>query len=326
MKLATLTILITPLTALIVAASRCDYGAASSPTKTAYAHVAGEQQRLGVGRLHRLRRRTRATSARTGSRSLISRVASWFFARFLPMIFVLAIAGSLVASAASAGAGTLRTDTPTFGFLLGGVVLLVGALTFVPTSAPRPTCRGPDRPALLTCSQHCRSATVAIVLATLVFGLAYPLAVTGIGQVAFPGAPTATLRASRREVVGWWTRSRSRCSTRPASRRSTPTAPQSPSPIRATCSRAPSAQPATPPTRRTSPTAARTRRSPRLPERGRRVLALERPYVPGLQAGDFCGSGRGQRVRRRPAAPAYADLQSHRIARQRGISRAAVLD
>ena len=65
------------------------------------------------------------------------------FARFLPMIFVLAIAGSLVGKRSiPAGAGTLRTDTPTFGFLLGGVVLLVGALTFVPTLLLGPLAEG----------------------------------------------------------------------------------------------------------------------------------------------------------------------------------------
>jgi K+-transporting ATPase ATPase A chain len=54
-------------------------------------------------------------------------------ARFLPMILVLAVAGSLAAKkVVPAGAGTLRTDTPTFVVLLIAVVLLLGALTFFP--------------------------------------------------------------------------------------------------------------------------------------------------------------------------------------------------
>ena len=54
-------------------------------------------------------------------------------ARFLPILFVLAVAGSLAGKKISpAGLGTMRTDNPTFVFLLVGVVILVGALTFFP--------------------------------------------------------------------------------------------------------------------------------------------------------------------------------------------------
>jgi K+-transporting ATPase ATPase A chain len=54
-------------------------------------------------------------------------------ARFLPIVFVLAVAGSLAGKKVSpAGLGTMRTDNPTFVFLLVGVVILVGALTFFP--------------------------------------------------------------------------------------------------------------------------------------------------------------------------------------------------
>ena len=56
------------------------------------------------------------------------------FARFAPIIFVLAIAGALVnRRVAPAGLGTMRTDTPTFVVLLMGVIVLVGALTFFPS-------------------------------------------------------------------------------------------------------------------------------------------------------------------------------------------------
>jgi K+-transporting ATPase ATPase A chain len=54
-------------------------------------------------------------------------------ARFLPIVFVLALAGALAGKrVAPAGLGTMRTDNPTFVFLLLGIVILVGALTFFP--------------------------------------------------------------------------------------------------------------------------------------------------------------------------------------------------
>jgi K+-transporting ATPase ATPase A chain len=55
------------------------------------------------------------------------------FARFAPIVIVLAIAGALAGKrVAPAGLGTMRTDTPTFVALLIGVIVLVGALTFFP--------------------------------------------------------------------------------------------------------------------------------------------------------------------------------------------------
>jgi K+-transporting ATPase ATPase A chain len=52
-------------------------------------------------------------------------------ARFAPILFVLAVAGALAGKKVSPpGLGTMRTDNPTFVFLLVGVVVLVGALTF----------------------------------------------------------------------------------------------------------------------------------------------------------------------------------------------------
>jgi potassium-transporting ATPase potassium-binding subunit len=53
--------------------------------------------------------------------------------RFLPMIAVLAVAGSLAGKrVAPLGAGTLRTDTPTFAVVVIAVVVIVALLTFVP--------------------------------------------------------------------------------------------------------------------------------------------------------------------------------------------------
>ncbi len=53
--------------------------------------------------------------------------------RFLPIIAVLAVAGSLAGRRVTpAGPGTMRTDTPTFAALLIATILLVALLTFVP--------------------------------------------------------------------------------------------------------------------------------------------------------------------------------------------------
>lgn len=61
------------------------------------------------------------------------------FARFLPIISILAIAGSLAKKKKIAvTAGTLSTCSPLFVFLLVFVVLLVGALSFFPALALGP--------------------------------------------------------------------------------------------------------------------------------------------------------------------------------------------
>jgi K+-transporting ATPase ATPase A chain len=63
--------------------------------------------------------------------------------RFVPIVLVLAVAGSLAGKrVAPAGLGTLRTDTATFGGLLVGVVVLVGALTFFPALLLGPVVQG----------------------------------------------------------------------------------------------------------------------------------------------------------------------------------------
>ena len=65
------------------------------------------------------------------------------FGRFLPIIFVLALAGSLVRSRRTAtDAGTLPTAGPLFGGLLLGTAVLVAALTFFPALALGPIAEG----------------------------------------------------------------------------------------------------------------------------------------------------------------------------------------
>ncbi len=59
--------------------------------------------------------------------------------RFVPIIAPLALAGSLAAKKPTPfTTGTLRTDTPTFGFVLVGTIVLVGALLFLPVAALGP--------------------------------------------------------------------------------------------------------------------------------------------------------------------------------------------
>jgi potassium-transporting ATPase potassium-binding subunit len=65
------------------------------------------------------------------------------FARFAPILFALAVAGSLAGKRISpAGLGTMRTDNPTFVVLLIGVIVLVGALTFFPALLLGPVVQG----------------------------------------------------------------------------------------------------------------------------------------------------------------------------------------
>jgi K+-transporting ATPase ATPase A chain len=64
-------------------------------------------------------------------------------ARFAPIVLVLAVAGTLAGKrVAPQGLGTLRTDTPTFVALLGGTVVLIGALTFFPALLLGPVVQG----------------------------------------------------------------------------------------------------------------------------------------------------------------------------------------
>ena len=55
------------------------------------------------------------------------------FGRYPPIIFMMAVAGSVAAKPTlAATVGTLRTDTVKFGGFWLGTILVVGALTFLP--------------------------------------------------------------------------------------------------------------------------------------------------------------------------------------------------
>ena len=63
--------------------------------------------------------------------------------RFLPIVWVLALAGSLAAQRmVPASAGTLPTHRPLFISMLLGVVILVVALTYFPAQALGPLAEG----------------------------------------------------------------------------------------------------------------------------------------------------------------------------------------
>ena len=77
-------------------------------------------------------------SANTPFYNISLGVAMWI-SRYWLMIPVLAIAGSLAAKRAVATtAGTLPTHTPLFIAMLVGVILMIGALTFLPSLALGP--------------------------------------------------------------------------------------------------------------------------------------------------------------------------------------------
>ena len=59
--------------------------------------------------------------------------------RFVPIIAPIALAASLARKKSTPfTTGTLRTDTVTFGFVLLGTIILVGALLFLPVAALGP--------------------------------------------------------------------------------------------------------------------------------------------------------------------------------------------
>jgi K+-transporting ATPase ATPase A chain len=61
------------------------------------------------------------------------------FSRFIPVIAPMAMAASLGRKKPTPfTAGTMRTDTLTFGFLLLGTIILIGALLFLPVASLGP--------------------------------------------------------------------------------------------------------------------------------------------------------------------------------------------
>src|SRR6185312_10279774 len=153
-KLVSLAALFTPLTVLITASAAFASPAgrqsisASGPngfSENLYAHLpqANHNASSRPGYTGYVQPNTGNASAHGVKLADIMGGLTMVFARFAPIILVLAIAGALAQKRVHpAGPGTMRTDTPTFVVLLIGVIVLVGALTFFPALLLGPVVQG----------------------------------------------------------------------------------------------------------------------------------------------------------------------------------------
>ncbi|HEX3835054.1 MAG TPA: potassium-transporting ATPase subunit KdpA [Solirubrobacteraceae bacterium] len=156
-KLVTLGILITPLAALFCTAMAVASKAGRASIDTA---VASGPQAFSESFYAYLSQANNNGSAFAGYTGFIQPAAGnvgahgvtfadllggfdMLFARYVPILFALAVAGSLAGKRVSpTGLGTMRTDNPTFVVLLIGVIILVGALTFFPALLLGPIVQG----------------------------------------------------------------------------------------------------------------------------------------------------------------------------------------
>jgi K+-transporting ATPase ATPase C chain len=150
-----------------------------------------------------------------------------------------------------------------------------------------------------------RSA-LAVVVFTLVLGLALPLAMTGFARVVFPNRSNGSLVERNGRVVGSKLVAQGFTSARYFHERPSATSPAYNAAATTFANLGP-----------TNPDLAKNVRAAALA-----VLKLERPYNPGLRIGDIpvdavttSGSGVDPDI-----TPAYASLQAARIASVRGLS------
>jgi potassium-transporting ATPase KdpC subunit len=155
-----------------------------------------------------------------------------------------------------------------------------------------------------------RSAIV-VVLATLVFGFAYPAIMTGFASVAFPGRSTGSLIHNKNgHIVGSRLAAQNFTQTRYFHPRPSGTAPAYNAGATTFLNLGP-----------TSPDLAKL-----VAQNAQAILKLERPYNPGLTIGDIpvdavttSGSGIDPDI-----SPAYAALQARRVAAVRHVPLATV--
>jgi K+-transporting ATPase ATPase C chain len=154
-----------------------------------------------------------------------------------------------------------------------------------------------------------RSAIV-VVLATLVFGFAYPVIMTGFALVAFPGKSTGSLIHRNGHIVGSRLAAQNFTQTRYFHSRPSGTAPAYNAGATTFLNLGP-----------TSPELAKL-----VAQNAQAILKLERPYNPGLTIGDIpvdavttSGSGIDPDI-----TPAYAALQARRVAAVRHLPLATV--
>jgi K+-transporting ATPase ATPase A chain len=156
-KLVSLGILITPLSALFCTALATASSAGRASIDTAVAHGPQAFSETFYAYLSQANNNGSAFAGYTGfvqpnAGNLGSHGISFadllggfdmMFARYAPILFALAVAGSLVGKRVSPpGLGTMRTDNTTFVVLLIGVIILVGALTFFPALLLGPIVQG----------------------------------------------------------------------------------------------------------------------------------------------------------------------------------------
>jgi potassium-transporting ATPase potassium-binding subunit len=138
MKMASLVLLIPPAVVLMGAAVASVLPAGTSSVGNPGAHGFSEILYAFSSAGNNNGSAFASISANTPFYNLMLGAAMWI-SRYWLLIPVLAIAGSLAAKRATATtAGTLPTHTPLFILMLVGVVLLVGALTFLPALALGP--------------------------------------------------------------------------------------------------------------------------------------------------------------------------------------------
>ena len=157
-----------------------------------------------------------------------------------------------------------------------------------------------------------RGSAVAVVLCTLVFGLAYPLLMTGFAQAFFSGNADGSLVKVDGRIVGSKLVAQGFTRGKYFHPRPSATSPAYNAGATTFANLGP-----------TNPDLAKAVR-----QQARAILKLERPYNPGLTVGDIpvdavttSGSGVDPHI-----SPANARLQSARVASVRGLSRRHVLD
>jgi potassium-transporting ATPase potassium-binding subunit len=131
-KLATLGVLVMPITVLILTAIAVSVQAGRAGPLNAGPHAFSEILYAFTSVTNNNGSAFAGLSANTPFYNVIT-TFGLLLGRFAIIVPVLALAGALAAKeTVPASAGTFRTDQPMFGGLLIGVILIVGALTFFP--------------------------------------------------------------------------------------------------------------------------------------------------------------------------------------------------
>ena len=138
MKLAGVAMLVTPLIVLIGTAITCFYPEAMSSLNNPGAHGFSEYLYAWSSAANNNGSAFAGLNANTPFFNVGLGLAMWF-GRFLIIAAILALAGSLAKQKIiPASAGTLRTNGVLFMLFLVGVIILVGALTYLPALALGP--------------------------------------------------------------------------------------------------------------------------------------------------------------------------------------------